>query len=114
MTQVPPRRLVLLGFLMGSVAVGLTLGGFVMWAAWTHNNQGEIHEFGYGSSVLEALRHPSGVDWGYWLLLGAVPFFGTVGVATVAAALGSVLAWAVRQSGPADIDSRVDSTESRG
>ena len=42
-----------------SLCVGLLLGGLVMWMAWQHNPQCEIH------------CAEQGIDWAYWLTLGA-------------------------------------------
>ena len=42
-----------------SLCVGLLLGGLVMWMAWQHNAQCEIH------------CAEQGIDWVYWLTLGA-------------------------------------------
>lgn len=42
-----------------SLCAGLMLGALVMWAAWLHNPQCEIH------------CAEQGIDWAYWLLLGA-------------------------------------------
>ena len=42
-----------------SLCVGLLLGGLVMWMAWQHNQQCEIH------------CAEQGIDWVYWLTLGA-------------------------------------------
>ena len=42
-----------------SLCAGFLLGGLVMWMAWQHNPQCEIH------------CAEQGIDWGYWLTLGA-------------------------------------------
>lgn len=42
-----------------SLSVAFLLGGLVMWMAWQHNSQCEIH------------CAEQGVDWAYWLTLGA-------------------------------------------
>ena len=42
-----------------SLGAGFLLGGLVMWMAWQHNPQCEIH------------CAEQGIDWGYWLTLGA-------------------------------------------
>ena len=42
-----------------SLCVGFLLGGLVMWMAWQHNPQCEIH------------CAEQGIDWVYWLTLGA-------------------------------------------
>ena len=51
-----------------SVCAGLLLAGLLMWMAWDHNPQCEIH------------CAEQGVDWGRWLALGAagwlLGFFG--------------------------------------
>jgi hypothetical protein len=44
------------GALVGS-AVGLIASTAIMYIAWDHNAQGEIH-------------NEDGVSWGYWLLIG--------------------------------------------
>ena len=59
------------GVLLGS-ALGLAVAGVVMYIAWDHNAQGEIH-------------NDLGVSWGYWFLIGVSWF------APVAAALSLVL-----------------------
>ena len=41
-----------------SSLLGVLLGGALMWMAWQHNAQCEIH------------CPELGVDWGYWLTLG--------------------------------------------
>ncbi|WP_407714426.1 hypothetical protein ACJJWD_23195 [Comamonas testosteroni] len=54
--------------LIVSVCVGLLLGGLLMWMAWDHNPQCEIHSA------------EQGIDWSHWLVLGAagwlLGFFG--------------------------------------
>ncbi|MGE8440077.1 MAG: hypothetical protein ACN6OS_00675 [Comamonas testosteroni] len=42
-----------------SACVGFVMGGLLMWMAWEHNPQCEIH------------CAEQGIDWGYWLALGA-------------------------------------------
>ena len=41
-----------------SAFAGLVLAGLLMWMAWDHNPQCEIH------------CAEQGIDWGYWLALG--------------------------------------------
>ena len=41
-----------------SLCAGFFLGGLVMWIAWDHSSQCEIH------------CAEQGIDWGYWLALG--------------------------------------------
>lgn len=43
---------------IAGLLLGSAVGAFMMYAAWQHNPQGSIHDEG-------------GVDWGYWLLIGA-------------------------------------------
>jgi hypothetical protein len=38
---------------------GLIAAALMMWIAWQHNAQGEIH------------NQATGIDWPYWLLIGA-------------------------------------------
>lgn len=45
-----------LGF---SLLPGLIVAALVMWIAWEHNAQGEIH------------NEETGIDWAYWFLIGA-------------------------------------------
>ena len=42
-----------------SLSVAFLLGGLVMWMAWQHNSQCEIH------------CAEQGLDWAYWLTFGA-------------------------------------------
>ena len=42
-----------------SLCMGLASGALVMWMAWQHNPQCEIH------------CAETGIDWAYWLTLGA-------------------------------------------
>jgi hypothetical protein len=43
--------------LLISSVPGLLVAGFMMYVAWNHNAQGEIHSEGV-------------IDWSYWLLIG--------------------------------------------
>ncbi|MEG0936889.1 MAG: hypothetical protein RSE32_00675 [Comamonas sp.] len=58
-----------------SLSLGGLLGGALMWMAWQHNAQCEIH------------CPELGVDWGYWLVLGFA----------VSMALGGLLLWALQE-----------------
>ena len=71
------------GALLGS-AIGLAVGVAIMYAAWDHNAQGEIHS-------------KTEVNWGYWLLIGA-SWFVPVAV-SLSLFLGSLLALASRLRG---------------
>lgn len=42
-----------------SACAGFAMAGLLMWMAWKHNPQCEIH------------CAEQGIDWGYWLALGA-------------------------------------------
>lgn len=42
-----------------SACAGFVVAGLLMWMAWEHNPQCEIH------------CAEQGIDWGYWLALGA-------------------------------------------
>ena len=60
----PPPRTARRSFPIGlalslSLLPGLIMAGLMMWAAWDHNAQGEIH------------NKDTGVDWAYWFLIGA-------------------------------------------
>ena len=52
-----PKFLYKYKIIFTSFSIGFILAGFMMYVAWNHNAQGEIH---IGGSV----------DWGYWLLIG--------------------------------------------
>lgn len=65
------------GVLLGS-AVGLMVAAVIMYIAWDHNAQGEIHnEFG--------------VSWGYWLLIGLSWFVPVAAASSLV--LGGLFAW---------------------
>ena len=68
------------GALLGSAA-GLIVAAVIMYIAWDHNAQGEIHnEFG--------------ISWGYWFRLGLSWFVPVA--AFLSLVLGSVLAFVSR------------------
>jgi len=71
------------GALVGS-AIGLIVAVAIMYVAWDHNAQGEIH-------------NKTGVNWGYWLLIGAGWF--VPAAALLSLLLGSLLALVSRLRG---------------
>ena len=64
-----------------SSLLGVLLGGALMWMAWQHNAQCEIH------------CPELGVDWGYWLALGGA---GLVLGFAASMALGGLLLWVLQ------------------
>jgi hypothetical protein len=65
-----------------------TLGGALvaaaaMYAAWQHNPQGEIYD-------------ESGVDWGYWLVIGVSWFLPTTFVLSIGAGVVLRIAASIR------------------
>ncbi len=65
--QVPVRSRLISTLLVGATFVGLICAAFMMYVAWQHNAQGEIH-------------NEEGIDWVYWLLIGLSWFFVTVAI----------------------------------
>ena len=65
-----------------SSLLGVLLGGALMWMAWQHNAQCEIH------------CPELGVDWGYWLTLGGA---GLVLGFVLSMALGGLLLWVLQK-----------------
>ncbi len=65
-----------------SSLLGVLLGGALMWMAWQHNAQCEIH------------CPELGVDWGYWLVLGGA---GLVLGFAASMALGGLLLWGLQK-----------------
>lgn len=47
---------------LAGLCAGFLAGALVMWMAWNHNPQCEIH------------CAEQGIDWGYWLALGGAGF----------------------------------------
>lgn len=74
------------GGLLGS-GVGLVVAALVMYIAWDHNAQGEIH-------------NESGVGWSYWLLMGLGWFVPVAG--SLSLVLGGLLALVSRVRGRGD------------
>ena len=64
-----------------SLSLGGLLGAVLMWLAWQHNAQCEIH------------CPELGVDWGYWLALGGA---GLVLGFAASMALGGLLLWVLQ------------------
>ena len=65
-----------------SSLLGVLLGSALMWMAWQHNAQCEIH------------CPELGVDWGYWLVLGGA---GLVLGFVLSMTLGGLLLWALQK-----------------
>lgn len=65
-----------------SSLLGVLLGGALMWMAWQHNAQCEIH------------CPELGVDWGYWLVLGGA---GLVLGFVLSMTLGGLLLWVLQK-----------------
>ncbi|GAB2460435.1 hypothetical protein GCM10027082_09030 [Comamonas humi] len=68
-----------------SLAQGLVLGAALMWIAWQTNAQCEIH------------CAELGIDWGYWLALGAAGLVIGFGLGMVLAAVVIVAAGWLRR-----------------
>ena len=64
------------GVLLGS-AIGLIVATTIMYVAWEHNAQGEIH-------------NEAGISWGHWLLIGTGWF--VLVAAPLSLVFGSLLA----------------------
>jgi hypothetical protein len=71
------------GALLGST-VALIVSAVIMYIAWDHNAQGEIHG-------------ESGISWGYWLLIGLTWFVPVA--ASLSLVLGGLLAFFSRTPG---------------
>ena len=69
-----PLRRVVFAF----ATVGALVAAAMMYIAWDHNSQGEIHD-------------ETGIHWGYWLFLGSTWFIATGVVPSVLTALLSYL-----------------------
>ena len=58
------------GIFIGTLG-GLLVAAAMMYVAWQHNPQGEIYD-------------ESGVDWGYWLIIGVTWFLPTASMLSIA------------------------------
>ena len=66
----PLRRIVLVFAILGALVAAA-----MMYSAWDHNSQGEIHD-------------ETGIHWGYWLFLGSTWF---IAIGVVPSVLASLL-----------------------
>ena len=56
------------GILMAINAIGLTIGGLMMYLGWQHNSQGEFHD---GETIYWSYWFGIGLSW--WLFIAGIP-----------------------------------------